>query len=177
VVHIHIKYLPVRCRQCTSAVDVSLFGLSTFLGPPIVRCHWCGYPVETERLEWQQFPRRAKVWFLGVSLLYVILGGLLGGLSFDVSYELARTGEFPASWRFGAPSFMAGCVFWAALVVAIQVYRIRCSSVRSREQVAKPLRGSFFSVQLGLHAKCLALLILPGFLAWGGHWLWGMLAG
>jgi hypothetical protein len=153
-------------------VDLSLLGLSTFLGPPVVLCHWCGHPVETERLEWRQFRRWAKVWFLGVSLLYVILGGLLGGLSFDLTYELSRQGEGPARWRFGETSFIAGCVFWAVLVIVIQAYRVHCSLIRSRLKGVAPLKGSFFSVQLGLHTKALLLLILPPLVGWGGHWLW-----
>lgn len=126
-------------------------------------------------MEWKHLPGWGKGWFLGISLLYVVLGSLLGGLSFDIAYELWHTGKFPVEWRFSEPSFMVGWGCWTVLILAVQIYRVYCSHKRSQLD-PKPMNGSFLSVQLGLHFKCLVLLILPGLLAWGGGWAWRALA-
>jgi hypothetical protein len=79
--------------------------LSSILGPPALKCHWCGASVATDRLEWREMGWFAKTWFFGVSLLYAVLAYFMGGLCTTTAVQLFETGEMRNDWGLSEATF------------------------------------------------------------------------
>jgi hypothetical protein len=161
----------VKCRKCSVAVDAHVMNFTSLLGPRLVTCHWCGATVQTDRIEWWQMRRGAKIWFFVASLIYVILAALLGGLSSRESISLWTTGEMPRGWGLDEPVFWCGAGIWSALIVLIQVYRLKRSLARRHQSEDEPLRRVLLTLQVGGQIKVLALLLLIPAACWAGGWL------
>ena len=174
---IEIRASFIMCEKCTSAVDINFFGFTSLLGPPLVVCHWCGGIVATGRQEWRELSTRGKLWFFGVSLIYVVIVGLMGAISFDAAAQYMQDREWRESFRFSQPTFWLGLALWAIFVVFLQIFRIFCSRRRTRAEEHKPLERSIRSAQIGMQVKCLLLLVLIPASAWLGRWMWDKFGG
>ena len=117
---------------------------------------------------------RAKSWFLGVSLFYLVLAVLFGGLGTNVGLTFWQTGDWRPDWGMEEPSFWMGGMAWGILILLIQLYRIKCSIGRNNELEKAPLCHSLWSLQVGGQIKILILLLLLPALCWVGHWLAGL---
>ncbi len=166
-----------KCGKCTSAVDMNFFCISSLLGPPFVVCHRCGSTVATDRVEWDEMSGFGKLWYFGISLFYLGVVGLLGGISFDAAVQIIQTGEWNQSLRFSQPTFWIGASLWAVFVVLLQLYRVSCSRRRSGLEGQKPLERSFRSFQIGVQFKCFLFLFLIPVLAWLGKMIWDKVKG
>ena len=158
----YVEAAIVKCPSCGKRVDVHIMSITSLIGPAAVECFWCGKVVNIDRIEWWEMNGQAKAWFFGVSLLYVGLGYILGGLSTDIAIRFLETGQ----WRNELWNFGIGGGAWALFVGLIQVYRVGCSLQRRKEIELKPLRRSFWSFHLGGQWKVLVLLMLIPTLCW-----------
>ena len=139
---------------------------TTLIGPPAVECHWCGEVVGTARIEWWEMPWQGKAWFFGLSLLYLVLACLLGGLSTNVALHLLQTGEIRGDWGVAEPTFWIGGGVWAYFVGLIQALRVASSVKRKKPKYQGPLRRSLWSFQVGGQVKVLLLLLLIPAVCW-----------
>lgn len=166
---VHARYTVTRCPACRSGVDVNFFSLTTLLGPPTVLCHWCGKPVAVHRLEWKALRVVGKLWFTAVSLFYLALIAGVGGQFVDMAVERWHTGHTTPGWHFTTPAFAGGAVFYAGLVLVVQIHRIQCSIARSRQAVPEPVR-SLRSLQIAMQFKFLILILIPVAATWAMKW-------
>jgi hypothetical protein len=158
-----------KCGKCNSAVDLRIFGFSSILGPPAVNCPWCKEPVQTERLEWDDMAVRSKVAYVVISVVYMAIIGLLGGLSVDSTVSLYEAGHMATTWGFERTTFWVGFGCWAALTALLQSYRYVCSRRRTRLAPGQPLSRGYLNLQVSMQGKVLALLFITPLAAWLIH--------
>jgi hypothetical protein len=115
---------------------------------------------------------RSKIWFVAVSILYVLIVGYFGSLSFETTLELAETGTWQPSDHFFVPSSPGswyGAALWGASVVLVQLHRLTCSLIRGQSVQHTPPKRTFMGWQIGVQGKFLLLLLLVPLIAFAGH--------
>jgi hypothetical protein len=147
-----------------------MLGCSSLIGPPQAQCWNCNRPISLNKAEWPEMSALGRAWFLGVTVVYIFMLGMLTGMLFE-NIELLRTGQ---EGRYHpnreSPTYQTG--FWAAgiAVVLLQAYRIIASYRRHRSEYKFTLREYLLGVQWNLQLKCLILLALIWVIA---EWVYG----
>ena len=163
---VQFSVLIVKCPKCNSGVDYHLVGISSFIGPSVVRCSNCETEVTIGRMEWRELSPELKRWFFGVSILYVFVVAFLGGASCQATDRIVRGADWKEYWNFAAPSFWIGTLAWGAVVAILQLYRIVRSLKRTKELRTEPI-DDFFNLQVGMQFKLGAVLLVIPLIAFG----------
>jgi hypothetical protein len=146
----------VRCPFCLELAEGGV-GASCLLGPPLLECRRCRAGFLSFRREWADMGAAARVWFLAASAAYV---AVVAGLAFCMTVSAFFIVRAPApGWVTAAH---AGG--WAA---GVQGFRFFRSLRRTRAAERRPVRPSFWSLDLGWKARFLAGMALTTVaLAW-----------
>jgi hypothetical protein len=159
-------YVLVKCPHCRKPVDAHV-GIHSGLGSPVLACWWCGGTYRTNRSEWQDREAPGKLWYLLISLVYVAVGGLLGGITLAGAAHVAQhPGE--AKFRLGEHliAFSAGFLLWAMLLTLFQLYRIYASVRRGNSRKNRPLRMPPWGSQALLQVKFIGAMFLVAAGTW-----------
>lgn len=161
-------WIDSECPSCGKTIDTRLYGLSSGLGPPTILCGGCGQLIKTKRREVAQMGPLRLLWLLLSSALFVLGIGILGGLSMAITRSFWIPGRWPDKIDFS--DFSQDGLFWGALMVALQIYRVIRSLLRSAD---KPFAGSYWNLQLDMQGKvCVILTVIPV-----GSWLLSLVFG
>lgn len=71
----------LRCPRCRRGFDTRVYGISSGLGPPAIRCRSCDAVVATDRIEWRDMSLLRRVRYVLLSLVYMVFLGYLGAVS------------------------------------------------------------------------------------------------
>lgn len=151
------------CPHCRCPIEARLFAISSLLGPSQVDCLKCRGSVRLDRSEWSDMTFKGRVWFLLVTLTYVLMVGVLTGNFVDQIWQLCCLDERIVNMRTGSPIFRTAACVGALSVIPLQIYRIFESGRRSRSEYKLTMFEFLFGLQWNLQAKCLLLLLL----VWG----------
>jgi len=161
-------WIDSQCPSCGNSIDTRMYGLSTGLGPPTILCGGCGQLIKTKRREVAQMGPFRLLWLLLSSALFVLGAGLMGGLFMAITRSFWKPGPWPDKIDF-TYYFWDG-LLWGALMVALQVYRVIRSLLRSADE---PFVGSYWNLQLDMQGKvCAILTVIPV-----GSWLLSLVFG
>jgi hypothetical protein len=72
-------YILEQCPHCSFPVGTNL-GVHSELGPDVRECRRCGEVFGTGRSEWPDKRALGKMWYVGLSLAYALVAGLLGAI-------------------------------------------------------------------------------------------------
>lgn len=127
-------YLRIHhCPGCKKIVDTLPGGVWSGLGPSRYRCSRCGLVFHSGRREWADMGGIAKAKYIGISLLYVVVGGMMGGMSISAAVQIQRLGPGATRFRLDPLAFVLGTFVWTVVIAAIQIARLFLSLLRSRE--------------------------------------------
>ncbi len=164
-----IHFQAERCPGCRMPFDVHVMGLCTGLGPPEILCRKCGECVRTGRSEWPLATTRARLVFYIVTLVYLVLGALIGGNSLYGAAEYFNGNAHPKNLPLEDPRFIPFMWVGAGIVLLFQIIRVS-ESIRRKETagLTVPPRMGFFTPDLTLAAqlKTLLFFLLPAFAGW-----------
>lgn len=169
-----ITVLPVgklaHCPHCNYVVELHMLGLSSLIGPSQIQCWNCARPISVGRAEWPEMGAFRRIWFIGITAVYIFMVGILAGLLFE-NIELLRTGQqSPHHSRHDSPACRTGAWVGGIAVVLLQAYRIIASYRRHRNGYRFTLREYLLGVQWHLQLKRLILLGLMWEIA---DWVYG----
>jgi hypothetical protein len=156
-----------NCPGCKKQVDTLYGGVWSGLGPPRYRCSRCGLIFNSERFEWADMDRIGKTRYTVVSLVYVGVGGIVGGITIAAAFQFLRLGPWVRRFPLDPLEFGLGAFVCAVLTAAIQIARVFRSLERSRENewrrmdlgndskrevvaMDEPCRPTWDNVKLGL---------------------------
>jgi hypothetical protein len=160
-------FVLIKCPHCRKPVDAHA-GIHSGLGAPRLACWWCGTVYSTGRSEWRDRPASGKLWYLVLSLVYVAIGALLGGIALaGASHRWQHLGESRFTLGANSIALVVGAGLWGTVIALFQLYRIYASTRRSDSPPQTPGRASPWSFQTNLQAKFLGLIFLVSLLAWG----------
>lgn len=144
------------------AVDSKMFGVSTGLGPPIVRCPKCTTEFGTERKEWAHFSPAERVRFSLLTVLYLAGCAVTGAAVYQLLYcttffgRCSGVGVDHWSWGNAGP----GGALFGVLVLATQWHRLRTSHARVTAPAPVIEVASTWNLQLSVQNKFRAVFIL-----------------
>lgn len=146
-----------ECPKCGADIDTRLYGLSSGLGPPTIRCGKCGQLIETRRRELSQMGPLGWLWLLLSSAIFAVGGGMLGGMSMAITRSFWVPGNWPDKLDFS--KFFQDILIWGGAMLAIQIYRGICSLLR---KPGEPFPGTYWNLQLDIQGKvCVLLIVIP----------------
>jgi hypothetical protein len=165
-------YVTKTCPACHRFLDLNMFGMSSLLGPPTIICPSCGRHVDSGRGEWEDLDLASRLWFVVFSLISAAFVGILGGLTILFPVQVFQGRDLSRSFNLRRePAYITGVITWGIIVAVFQLYRIYCSSRRTAiSDDIIPVRASFWTIEIGLQAKML-LLIVSALLSYGSGWL------
>ena len=149
-----------RCPHCECVLETHMFALSSGIGPSQIRCWKCQHPVALDRAEWPDMSPFGRIWYIGITFVYIAIFGVLTGNAFDNIEQLRAGQKDPENLRLESPDFHTGACVGAAVVVCLQLYRIIASYRRHESDYTFTPREYFLGVQWHLQLKCLILLVL-----------------
>ncbi len=159
------------CPGCGRAADSKIFGVSTQLGPELVRCPNCETEFRTGRKEWRRFAARDKWRFALLTVLYAAGCGATGAFVYQMFYctlqECSGVGVDHWTMWNAAP----GALFFSILVGLTQWRRVHTSLARSAAPVQVAILATTWDLQLSVQNKFRAVFIilclLSLFVMWG----------
>ena len=161
-------WIDSSCPTCGKSIDTRMYGLSSGLGPPMLRCGGCAQLIKTTRREVAQMGPLRVVWLLLASGILVLGGGLMGGLSMAITRSFWIPGTWPDKLSFD--HFFQDGLIWGSLMIALQVYRVIRSLLRSGDE---PFPASYWNLQIDMQGKMAVLLtFIPV-----GSWLLSLVFG
>lgn len=157
-----------RCGQCDLPFDMTLFGVSTELGPSEIICRRCGESINTGRTEWRRFGPRQHLRFVALSVASVIFGGWVGG---KVLYTAEQhwLGSIEAkSVSVDDPEFKKFGLWAVIFVGGVLLSKVLWSNSRTERRLAPALREGIFRPNFifGAQAKIILILLLPELIGW-----------
>jgi hypothetical protein len=152
----------VNCPYCTSLIETTLIGLSTFLGPSLLQCRDCGRLLASHRREWGERGSAGKAWYVAVSLVHV---GFCAALAFGCTWLACGAGRSTPMWLPVVASAVCG-----AAVGSLQLWRVARSKRRTRAVDRRPHQPGLWSLDFCLPQKVLVGIILSAFVL---RWLAG----
>lgn len=163
----------VTCGRCQHPFDLFFVLGSSSLGPAVVVCRLCRTPFESGRTEWADFNRRQRARYAIRSLFYAVLVAYcFGHVSFTSYYFLWDFRQHSALAFLHNPAFGALTVAVAALVLALQFWRVVRSRRRTRSQEPYIMPPWLLDLDFALQFKVILLLGAASLLATGtGRWL------
>lgn len=150
------------CPQCHRAIDNKMFGVSTRLGPPLVRCPKCRTQFRTDRREWAELSRAERVRFFLLTTLYLGGCGVTGAFAYQGLYctiffgKCSGVGVDYWTWVSAAP----GGALFGILVLLTQWHRVRTSQARMAAPAPVVVVPRAWDLQLGLQNKFRAVFIV-----------------
>ncbi len=156
--HYPVYWFTLHCPHCRTHVDMRLFGITSMLGQPDVKCRKCKAVFESGRYEWVDLYVNHKVFYVIVSAVYAAFAGFLGGFMTMLWYNYGVHGreQFPPS---PDAAFYVGAVIWAVGVLGLQAWRV-CRSVRRTSCNAESVpETSFWNLDSDLQLKLLGLCL------------------
>lgn len=147
------------CPHCQCPIEVRLFAISSLLGPPQIDCLKCQRGIQLGRSEWPNMTLNGRVWFLLVTVIYMIMVGVLTGNFTDQIWQLWSLNERIVNMRTSSPIFQVAACVGACSVIPLQIYRIIASGRRARSEYKLTLSEFLFGLQWNLQAKCLLLFL------------------
>ncbi len=151
------------CPHCQCTIEVRLFAISSLLGPSQISCLKCQGEIQLGRSEWADMTLNGRIWFLIVTVIYVLMVGVLTGNFVDQIWQLWSLDERIVNMRTGSPIFQTAAWLGGLAVIPVQIYRILASRRRSGTVQKLTLSEFYFGLQWNLQAKCLLLLLV----VWG----------
>jgi len=149
------------CPRCHRAVDNRIFGVSTGLGPPLVRCPKCATEFRTERKEWAQFSNGEVARFALLTVLYFVGCAVTGAAVHQLLYCTMFFGRCNGvgvdHWTLGNAG--PGGALFGVLVLATQLHRVRCSHARVAAPAPVVVVPSRWDLQLSVQNKFRAVFI------------------
>jgi hypothetical protein len=144
-----------QCPRCRRAVDNMMFGVSTHLGPPLVRCPKCATEFRTERREWTHFSKVERARFSLLTVVYLAGCGVTGATVYQLLYctmffgSCSGVGVDHLTWSNAGP----GGVLFGALVLGTQWHRVRTSQVRATARDPIVVVPTTWDLQLGVQTN------------------------
>lgn len=161
MVSFHLK----KCAGCGLPFELQFFGLSTGLGPSLIKCRRCGAAVETERRRW---PLRggALLRFLAVSGFYLGVGALIGGNTLFAGWAYWGGNPSPPSLPFGDAVFTQLAGLSACFMAVVLGWKVVSASrpVARDELAADHLLSP--NLVFGAHLKVLLFLLAFTGIGW-----------
>jgi hypothetical protein len=157
-------YILEQCPHCSFPVGTNL-GVHSELGPDVRECRRCGEVFGTGRSEWPDKRALGKMWYVGLSLAYALVAGLLGAICVRGAVHVWQNpgqSEMPLD----GPGLVPGLVLGVAMVAGVQIFRVLASRKRAAGNVREVYRPPFFNLQVNLLPKCLGFLMLIPLLSW-----------
>src|SRR5262249_45274494 len=142
----------VLCPFCLRLVETSLIGLSTLLGPSLLRCRKCDRLFTSHRSEWRDRGSAGRTWYVALSIVHVVLGA---AASFVITWCACAIARAPLDWP---PA--AAAAFWGTAVAALQITRVVRSLRRTSRVEREAHRAGFWSLDLYLPQKVAAGMCL-----------------
>jgi hypothetical protein len=142
----------LHCPFCAAMIEESLIGLSTLLGPSLLQCRKCARLIVSHRREWRDRSMSGRVWYVLISVVYVLVCAVLAFLATLCACAIMRT---PALWV----SALAAAL-WAMVILGVQVLRVVRSLRRTRLVERPAVRATFWSLDFYLPQKVLRGTIL-----------------
>jgi hypothetical protein len=69
MIHAHVEFEKEKCPKCGAVLESHILHLTAFIGSSATICQSCRGEVPSGRYEWADFPGKAKVWVLGLSVV------------------------------------------------------------------------------------------------------------
>jgi hypothetical protein len=149
------------CPRCRRAVDNKMFGVSTRLGPPLVRCAKCATEFRTDRKEWAHFSLRERSQFTLLTVLYLAGCGVTGAFVYQLFYCTMFFGTCSGvgvdHWTCGNAG--PGGALFGVLVLATQWHRVRTSQARVTAPAPVVVVPSTWDLQLSVQNKFRAVFV------------------
>lgn len=157
-----------ECSCCQKRTGVLLFlGFTSGLGPNEYTCPKCGTRFDSRRTEWRQKTWKGKAIYLTMTAFYTVLVGTFGAVFTASAIRFIQQGvsaaEYPLDawkefWPLGIP--------FAALLLALQIYRVRASVRRSPAGERTLYRASFWKFHCNPQGIAMFLMLVIPALGW-----------
>jgi hypothetical protein len=137
----------LHCPQCQAVVASLPMGICSWLGQPTYRCATCGSAYDSGRAEWTDMSRKSKTWYVGVSLLYVVVIAWLGGLSIAGAIHFVRHEPWKRFMPLGTMEHSLATAACMTLIAVVQIGRVFQSRRRTYEREQRAIESANHSGQ------------------------------
>jgi hypothetical protein len=145
-----MSYITESCPKCYSTYGMH-FGPNSGLGPSTFVCSTCGETFQSGRREWVAMGRWSKLWYLLISVAYIVVVGFSAGVVFDDAARQIFALSNPRTVPPSGPVFWSVAIFFGLATAALQALRVRWSAEKALDGDQAPVTPSFLSWKTNLH--------------------------
>ena len=161
-----------RCPGCKRILNwhiekiLFILNVESGLGPRNVRCASCNTLFDSGLQEWQQMTKIQKLRYGFVSMIYALLFGV--SLTFP-TIAIIQLLTHNKDRMFPSDDLIAiSIIVWAIIILALQIFRILLSNIRSEQAIPEPMNVSFWNWQTNLQFFALITVLIGWIIFFAG---------